>query len=110
VTPEIKKGIRMMADAGLVMLQQGPILRGINDDPEVLLSLYETLASLQVLPYYAIWGIHAPGTEHFMVDGARANDIISQMENKTSGFCIPHLVTIARGDKVRMRGYRNPGG
>ncbi|MEI6758622.1 MAG: KamA family radical SAM protein [Chlorobium sp.] len=105
LTPEVKKGIKMMADAGLVMLQQGPLLRGINDDPELLKELYEGLAALQVIPYYAIWGIHAPGTEHFMVDGPRANDIIGAMENKTSGFCIPHLITIAEGDKVRMMGW-----
>ncbi len=105
LTPELEKGIRMMGDAGIVMLQQGGILKGINDDPEILRELYERLAALQVLPYYAIWGISSPGTEHFMIDGQRANEIVAALENKTSGFCVPHLITIARGDKVRMMGW-----
>ncbi len=105
LTPELEKGIRMMADAGIVMLQQGPLLRGINDDPDILKELNERLAALQVLPYYTIWGISAPGTEHFMVDGERASNLVAALENKTSGFCVPHLITIARGDKVRMMGW-----
>jgi len=104
ITPEIERGIRMMADAGIVMLQQGPLLRGVNDDPKVLKELYEKLVALQVLPYYAIWGIHAPGAEHFIVDGQTASAVIGSLENQTTGFCVPHLITIARGDKVRMMG------
>ena len=105
ITPEVERGITMLADAGIVLLQQGPLLKGINDDPRVLKRLYERLAALRVLPYYAIWGIHAPGAEHFLVDGPDASRILGSLENKTSGFCVPHLITIARGDKVRMMGW-----
>jgi L-lysine 2,3-aminomutase len=87
------------------MLQQGPLLKGVNDDPAVLKRLYEKLVSLRVMPYYAIWGIHTPGAEHFVVEGREASQILGSMENKTSGFCVPHLITIARGDKVRMMGW-----
>ena len=105
ITDETARGIEMMGDAGLVMLQQGPLLRGVNDDPAVLMELYERLASLRVLPYYAIWGIHSPGAEHFLVGGEEASRLLGSLENKTSGFCVPHLITIARGDKVRMIGW-----
>ena len=105
ITPEVERGLRMMGDAGIVMLQQGPLLKGVNNDPAVHTQLYEKLVSLRVMPYYAIWGIHAPGTEHFLVDGPEASRILGSMENKTSGFCVPHLSTIARGEKVRMIGW-----
>jgi lysine 2,3-aminomutase len=105
ITPEVERAVTMMADAGLVILQQGPLLRGVNDSASVLKSLYERLAALRVLPYYAIWGIHAPGAEHFLVDGPEASRLLGGLENKTSGFCVPHLITIARGDKVRMMGW-----
>ena len=105
ITPEVERGLRMMGDAGIVMLQQGPLLKGVNDDPLVLKRLYEKLASLRVLPYYAIWGIHAPGAEHFLVDGPEASRVLGSLENRTSGFCVPHLITIAKGDKVRMMGW-----
>jgi lysine 2,3-aminomutase len=105
ITPDLAERIGMLADAGIVLLQQGPILRGVNDSPATLKELYERLAALRVLPYYAIWGIHAPGAEHFLVRGERASEILGALENKTSGFCVPHLITIARGDKVRMIGW-----
>jgi lysine 2,3-aminomutase len=105
IVPDVERALGRLADAGIVLLQQGPILRGINDDPVVLKEMYEKLASLRVLPYYAIWGICAPGAEHFLVDGHEAAEIIGSLENRTSGFCVPHLITIARGDKVRMMGW-----
>lgn len=105
ISPEVERAVTMMADAGLVILQQGPLLKGVNDDAAVLKRLYEKLAALRVLPYYAIWGIHAPGAEHFLVDGPEASRLLGSLENKTSGFCVPHLITIARGDKVRMMGW-----
>jgi lysine 2,3-aminomutase len=105
VTPEVEDGLTRLADAGIVLLQQGPLLRGVNDDSRTLMALYERLAALRVLPYYAIWGIHAPGAEHFLVGGEEASRILGALENKTSGFCVPHLITIARGDKVRMMGW-----
>jgi len=39
------------------------------------------------------------------VNGQDASSILGNLENKTSGFCVPHLITIARGDKVRMMGW-----
>jgi lysine 2,3-aminomutase len=105
ISPEVERAVTMMADAGLVILQQGPLLKGVNDDAAVLKRLYERLARLRVLPYYAIWGIHAPGAEHFLVEGPEASQLLGSLENKTSGFCVPHLITIARGDKVRMMGW-----
>ncbi len=105
LTDETIRGLQMMGDAGLVMLQQGPLLRGVNDDPSILRELYERLAANRVLPYYAIWGIHAPAAEHFLVGGEEASRLLGALENKTSGFCVPHLITIARGDKVRMMGW-----
>lgn len=105
ITDQLAEGITRLADAGIVLLQQGPILRGVNDDPATLKELYEHLARLRVLPYYAIWGIRAPGAEHFLVGGERASAILGALENKTSGFCVPHLITIAQGDKVRMLGW-----
>lgn len=105
ITDEAVRGLEMMGDAGLVMLQQGPLLRGVNDDTATLKKMYERLARLRVLPYYAIWGIRTPGAEHFMMGGEEASRLLGALENKTSGFCVPHLITIARGDKVRMMGW-----
>ncbi|MBK8478732.1 MAG: KamA family radical SAM protein [Opitutaceae bacterium] len=106
ITPELRLGLRKLADAGIMMLQQGPLLKGINDDTEVLKELFEQLVALQVIPYYASWGLTVPGAEHFVVDGKAAYEIIGALENQTSGFCIPHVITLRKGDKVRTLGWR----
>lgn len=105
ITPALADGIDRLADRGVVLLQQGPVLKGVNDDPRVLKELYERLAALRVQPYYAAWGLTAPGTEHFLVDGPTAFRVVGALENQTSGFCIPHLITLAGGAKVRSIGW-----
>ncbi len=105
ITPDLAERIDRLADRGVVLLQQGPLLKGVNDDPRVLKELYERLSALRVHPYYAAWGLTAPGTEHFVVDGRTAARVVGALENQTSGFCLPHLITLAAGTKVRTIGW-----
>ena len=102
VTPYCEEKLNLLADAGIVLLQQGPLLKGVNDDPAVLRQMYEKLARNRVLAYYAIYGIYAPGVRHFMVDREQARAIFQQLENNTSGHCLPHLITLNQNeDKTR---------
>jgi lysine 2,3-aminomutase len=94
ITPEACEALELLSDSGVVLLQQGPILKGINDNTDVLKELYEKLAKHRVIAYYAIWGIFAPGIRHFAIDGHRARELILGLENRTSGFCVPHLITL----------------
>lgn len=98
VTPYCEQKLNMLADAGIVMLQQGPILKGINDDAKVLKQLYEKLAKNRVLAYYAIYGIFAPGVRHFIVNRDEAKQLFMELENNTSGHCLPHMITLDQND------------
>ncbi len=109
ITPDLADGIDRLADRGVVLLQQGPLLKGVNDDPRVLKELYERLAALRVRPYYAAYGLTAPGIEHFVVDGPTARRVVGALENQTSGCCLPHLITLAAGTKVRTIGWSGEG-
>ncbi len=105
ITSEVCKALELLSDSGVVLLQQGPILKGINDNTEVLKELYEKLAKHRVIPYYAHWGVFAPGIRHFAIDGDQARQLIRKLENRTSGFCIPHLITLdQKNNKVRTLG------
>jgi KamA family protein len=105
LTDEACRVLDRLADAGIVLMQQGPILKGLNNDADTLRTLYEKLIQHRTLPYYAIWGIHAPGNRHFALKGDEARGLIRQMENNTSGFCIPHLSTLDQNNnKVRSIG------
>jgi len=98
VTPHCAEKLNLMADSGIVMLQQGPILKGVNDDVAVLKQMYEKLAKNRVLAYYAIYGIFAPGVRHFIVDRQQAKGLFSQLENQTSGHCLPHMITLDQNE------------
>jgi|GEM_PF-754745 len=98
ITPAGVEAIDKMADSGIVMLQQGPVARGINNDSDVLKELYEKLASLRVMAYCAGWGLIAPGIRHFAADAAEVRQIRDGLMNKTSGFCVPHFITLDQDD------------
>jgi lysine 2,3-aminomutase len=94
ITPYCEDKLNMLADAGIVMLQQGPVLKGVNDDAQVLKQMYEKLAKNRVLAYYAVYGIYAPGIRHFIVNRKTVKHLFMELENNTSGHCLPHLSTI----------------
>lgn len=98
VTPSCSEKLNMLADSGIVMLQQGPILKGINNDVAVLKQMYEKLARNRVLAYYAIYGIFAPGVRHFIVRRQEAKQLFAQLENCTSGHCLPHMITLDQSE------------
>jgi lysine 2,3-aminomutase len=98
ITPYCEQKLNMLADSGIVMLQQGPLLKGVNDDPQVLKKMYEKLAKNRVLAYYAIYGIMAPGVRHFIVNRETAKQLLMELENNTSGHCLPHMITLDQND------------
>jgi lysine 2,3-aminomutase len=98
ITPYCEEKLNMLADSGIVMLQQGPVLKGVNDDAQVLKHMYEKLAKNRVLAYYAIYGIYAPGVRHFLVDRKMAKRLFMELENSTSGHCLPHMITLDQND------------
>jgi len=98
ITPYCEQKLNMLADAGVVMLQQGPLLKGVNNNAYVLKKMYETLAKNRVLAYQAIYGIYAPGVRHFMVSRESAKQIFTKLENKTSGHCLPYMITLDQDD------------
>lgn len=105
VTSYCEEKLNLLADSGIVMLQQGPILKGINDDAVVLKRMYEKLARNRVLAYYAAYGIIAPGVRHFIVGRDKAKRLFAKLENNTSGHCLPHMITLDQSDnKTRSVG------
>jgi lysine 2,3-aminomutase len=98
VTPYCEDKLNLLADSGIVMLQQGPLLKGINDDAVVLKKMYEKLAKNRVLAYYAAYGIIAPGVRHFIVNREEAKRLFARLENNTSGHCLPHMITLDQSE------------
>jgi lysine 2,3-aminomutase len=79
-------------DAGIPMLSQSVLLRGINDDAATLEALMRTLVETRIKPYYLHHGDLAPGTSHFRTTIAEGQDLMRALRARASGLCQPTYV------------------
>jgi len=89
LTPRAAAACRRLADAGIPLMNQTVLLRGINDDLETLLRLNEGLLVLGVKPYYLHQGDLAAGTAHLRSTPAKGRAILRGMCGRTTGYAIP---------------------
>jgi len=85
ITPEAKRGFEALHQAGAIVVNQTPIIRGINDDPAVLAELLDQLSWAGVTPYYFFINRPVAGNSDFVVPLERAYQLVEQAKAKTSG-------------------------
>jgi EF-P beta-lysylation protein EpmB len=95
----LKQTIKSIAKAGALLLNQSVLLKGINDNAEVLQQLSHKLFKLGILPYYLNQLDKAKGTKHFQVSNQQAKLIHRQLLEKLPGYLVPKLVTEIKGKK-----------
>ena len=71
-TPAARAACAKIVDAGIPMLGQTVLLRGVNDDPETLTALMRAFVETRIKPYYLHHGDLAPGTSHLRTTSRRA--------------------------------------
>lgn len=81
-----------LTDAGIPLLSQTVLLKGINDTAEALTQLFRKLVTLKVKPYYLHQGDLAPGTGHLRTTIATGQDLMRQLRGPVSGLCQPTYV------------------
>ncbi|MDR1760564.1 MAG: KamA family radical SAM protein [Fibrobacter sp.] len=94
--------LRDFRNLGFTLLNQSVLLKGVNDSPEILISLSEKLFSQQVLPYYLHQLDHAQGTAHFETENSRALQIHETLRKKLPGYLVPKLVREIAGKPFKM--------
>lgn len=67
LTPEAIEGLAEFIDLGVICANQCPLIRGVNDDPDVLAELYRELSFVGVPPYYLFQGRPTEGNEPYEV-------------------------------------------
>jgi lysine 2,3-aminomutase len=92
ITPEVVSAIKMLRDAGCVLLSQSVLLKGVNDDADVLEALFRKLTALSVKPYYLHHPDLAPGTKHFRLSIRRGQQIMRALMHRLSGISQPHYM------------------
>jgi len=91
LTPEAVSALSRLADAGLPVWNQTVLLRGVNDDAEVLEALFTGLVAARVRPYQLFQGDLVAGTDHLRVRTARALDLMDALRIRVSGLALPTL-------------------
>ena len=81
-----------LVEAGIPMLAQTVLLKGVNDDAEVLAQLMRTLVGLRVKPYYLHHLDAAPGTSHFRTTIAEGQRLMRSLRGRISGLAQPTYV------------------
>jgi len=84
--------------AGIHLLNQAVLLKGINNNIEDQINLSEALYSAGVLPYYLHLLDAVQGAAHFEVNLTAALSLISQMQVRLAGFLVPKLVREIAGE------------
>ena len=97
LTEEVKAACGMLADAGVPLGAQTVLLKGVNDDPEVMKRLMHQLLLARVKPYYLYQADLTKGTNHFRTSVEAGLEIIRALQGHTSGMAVPHFVIDAPG-------------
>ena len=92
LTPAARTACARLVDAGIPLLSQSVLLRGVNDDPATLEALMRALVECRVKPYYLHHGDLAPGTSHLRTTIAQGQALIRALQGRVSGLCQPAYV------------------
>lgn len=84
--------LQRLADAGIVLLSQTVLLKGVNDDPDILAALMRGFVEHRVTPYYIHHPDLAPGTAEFRLPIARGLALVASLRGWLSGLCRPAYV------------------
>jgi L-lysine 2,3-aminomutase len=91
-----------LADAGLPLLNQSVLLRGVNDSAETLIELSQRLLDCQVMPYYLHQLDRVAGAAHFEVPVEQGLAIIAQMRARLPGYAVPRYVREVPGESSKV--------
>ncbi|MEO5668722.1 MAG: KamA family radical SAM protein [Bdellovibrionota bacterium] len=86
-----------ISEAGIPINNQMVLLKGVNDDPEVVKRLNHLLLMMRVRPYYIFQCDMSQGISHFRTPISVGLNIIEHLRGHTSGMAVPHFVVDAPG-------------
>jgi lysine 2,3-aminomutase len=81
-----------MIDAGIPMVSQTVLLRGVNDNAAALEALMRAFVECRIKPYYLHHGDLAPGTAHLRTTLAEGRELMRALRGRVSGLCQPEYV------------------
>jgi lysine 2,3-aminomutase len=92
LTAEARAACAGLIDAGIPMVSQSVLLRGVNDDAAALEALMRAFVECRIKPYYLHHGDLAPGTAHLRTTLAQGQELMRSLRGRVSGLCQPEYV------------------
>ncbi|MGH7005293.1 MAG: KamA family radical SAM protein, partial [Alphaproteobacteria bacterium] len=92
VTAKLKAAALRLAKAGVPLLSQSVLLKGVNDDAATLEALFRALLAARIKPYYLHHPDLAPGTGHFRTGIAEGRALMRRLRGRLSGLAQPAYV------------------
>lgn len=98
IDPLLSSYLNKLKQAGIVLLNQSVLLKGINDRAEILKALNDKLFANGVLPYYLHLLDKVEGASHFWIDDQQALAIYRKLITLSSGYLVPKLAREIAGE------------
>jgi lysine 2,3-aminomutase len=92
LTEQARRACARLVDAGIVMISQSVLLRGVNDDADVLADLMRAFVETRIKPYYLHHPDLAPGTSHFRLSITEGQALVTALRGRISGLCQPTYI------------------
>ncbi|HEY4264194.1 MAG TPA: lysine-2,3-aminomutase-like protein [Micropepsaceae bacterium] len=92
LTDAARRAASRLVEAGIPLLSQSVLLKGVNDDLATLEALMRALVESRIQPYYLHHMDLAPGTAHFRTSIADGQALVRELRARISGLCQPHYV------------------
>lgn len=92
IDAQVAAAIAALADAGIPLLSQSVLLRGVNDNLDALVQLFERLVDLRVIPYYLHQLDRVAGAAHFEVSETAGRRLVREMRKRLPGYAVPRYV------------------
>ncbi len=97
LTEEAQTACARLADAGLPVMNQTVLLRGVNDETDTLEALFRGLVRSRVRPYYLLQMDPVSGTGHLRTALRRGVDLMAALQGRVSGIALPKFIVDTPG-------------
>ena len=91
IDDDFAQAMQRCHQAGIQLLNQSVLLKGVNDDVESLVALSEALFSVNILPYYLFLLDKVQGAAHFDIVEKQAQQLHKAMQSELPGYLVPRL-------------------
>jgi lysine 2,3-aminomutase len=102
LTPAVRAACARLSDAGISLLSQTVLLKGINDDAAILAQLMRAFVEMRIKPYYLHHADLAPGTSRFRTSIAAGRRIMRELRGSLSGLAQPTYVLDIPGGHAKV--------